>query len=171
MSVMVSQITCLMIVYSTVYSCSDQRKLQNSVSLAFVGWNSPVTGEFPVQRASNAENVSIWWRHHDMVNVSSANILLPVWHPRLKLKSVLIKIQENNPLFSVCLSRCTLNQLKSLINRRSRTSLPSLRLTTRDWYPGLQGRYVNKELQTNFIIVSPHLHILNIKFTRKHFII
>ena len=26
--------------------------------------NSPVTGEFPPQRASNAENVSIWWRHH-----------------------------------------------------------------------------------------------------------
>ena len=26
--------------------------------------NSPVTGEFPTQRASNAENVSIWWRHH-----------------------------------------------------------------------------------------------------------
>ena len=25
---------------------------------------SPVTGEFPVQRANNAENVSIWWRHH-----------------------------------------------------------------------------------------------------------
>ena len=26
--------------------------------------NSPETGEFPAQRASNAENVSIWWRHH-----------------------------------------------------------------------------------------------------------
>ena len=26
--------------------------------------NSPVTGEFPTQRASNAENVTIWWRHH-----------------------------------------------------------------------------------------------------------
>ena len=26
--------------------------------------NSPVTGEFPAQRANNAENVSIWWRHH-----------------------------------------------------------------------------------------------------------
>ena len=26
--------------------------------------NSPVTGEFPTQRASNAENVSIWWRHN-----------------------------------------------------------------------------------------------------------
>ena len=27
--------------------------------------NSPVTGEFPAQRASNVENVSIWWRHHE----------------------------------------------------------------------------------------------------------
>ena len=26
--------------------------------------NSPVTGNFRSQRASNAENVSIWWRHH-----------------------------------------------------------------------------------------------------------
>ena len=26
--------------------------------------NSPGAGEFPAQRASNAENVSIWWRHH-----------------------------------------------------------------------------------------------------------
>ena len=28
--------------------------------------NSPVTGEFPAQRASNAENVAIWWRHHGL---------------------------------------------------------------------------------------------------------
>ena len=27
--------------------------------------NSPGTGEFPTQMASNADNVSIWWRHHD----------------------------------------------------------------------------------------------------------
>ena len=26
--------------------------------------NSPVTGEFHAQMDSNAENVSIWWRHH-----------------------------------------------------------------------------------------------------------
>ena len=26
--------------------------------------NSPMTGEFPTQKASNAEYVSIWWRHH-----------------------------------------------------------------------------------------------------------
>ena len=30
--------------------------------------NSPATGEFPTQMASNAENVSesIWWRHHEI---------------------------------------------------------------------------------------------------------
>ena len=28
--------------------------------------NSPETGEFPAQMASNAENVSIWWRHHGL---------------------------------------------------------------------------------------------------------
>ena len=27
--------------------------------------NSPVTGEFPAQRTSNAKNVSIRWRHHE----------------------------------------------------------------------------------------------------------
>ena len=30
------------------------------------GGNSPVTGEFPAQMASNAENVCIWWRHHGL---------------------------------------------------------------------------------------------------------
>ena len=29
--------------------------------------NSPVTGEFPAQMTSNAENVSIWWRHHAVI--------------------------------------------------------------------------------------------------------
>ena len=27
--------------------------------------NSPEAGEFPAHMASNAENVSIWWRHHE----------------------------------------------------------------------------------------------------------
>ena len=56
---MASQITSLMIVYSTVHSGSDQREYQSSASLAFVAGNTPVTSEFPAQRASNAENVSI----------------------------------------------------------------------------------------------------------------
>ena len=64
MGVIASQITSLTIVYSSVYSDADQRKHQSSASLALCAGNSPVTGEFPTQRASNAENVSIWWRHH-----------------------------------------------------------------------------------------------------------
>ena len=52
MGAMASQITSLTIVYSIVYSGADQRKRQSSASLA-------LTGEFPAQMASNAENVSI----------------------------------------------------------------------------------------------------------------
>ena len=59
MSAMASHITSLTNVYSTVYTGADQWKHQSSAG------NSPVTGEFPVQMASNAENVSIWWRHRD----------------------------------------------------------------------------------------------------------
>ena len=33
--------------------------------------NSPGTGEFPAQMASNAENISIWWRHHAVVAIAT----------------------------------------------------------------------------------------------------
>ena len=62
---MASQITSLIIINPTVYSGADQRTNQSSTSLSFV---LEGTGEFPAQTASNAENVSIWWRHHDMPN-------------------------------------------------------------------------------------------------------
>ena len=64
MSTMWSQITTLTIVYSIFCSGAGERNHQSSTSLAFVRGNSPVTGVFPTHRASNAENVSIWWRHH-----------------------------------------------------------------------------------------------------------
>ena len=53
MSMMASQITNVSIAYSTVYSGPDQGPL----------WGE-FTDDVPAQRASNAENVSIWWRHH-----------------------------------------------------------------------------------------------------------
>ena len=55
-----SQITGFSIVCSAVWSGADQRKHQSYVLPAFVR----VTGEFPTQKASNAGDVSIWWRHH-----------------------------------------------------------------------------------------------------------
>ena len=36
--------------------------------------NSPLTGEFPAQRASIAEIVSIWWRHHVTPEFSVADL-------------------------------------------------------------------------------------------------
>ena len=38
--------------------------------------NSPETGEFPAQMASNAENVSIWWRHHVYTWPSTSDVIL-----------------------------------------------------------------------------------------------
>ena len=39
--------------------------------------NTPVTGGFPSQRTSNAENVSVWWRHHGQsINRHGVNLLL-----------------------------------------------------------------------------------------------
>ena len=68
MRTMASQITSLTIVYSTIYSGADKKTLKLCVTGLCEG-NSPVTGEFPAQRASNAENVSIRWRHHGVSRV------------------------------------------------------------------------------------------------------
>ena len=46
---------------------SYRRRSKKTPKLCVTGLctgNSPGTGEFPAQMASNAENVSIWWRHH-----------------------------------------------------------------------------------------------------------
>ena len=67
MGAIASPITSLTFVYSTVYSDANQRKHQSSASLAFFVRNSPGTGEVPAQMASNAENVSILWRHHELL--------------------------------------------------------------------------------------------------------
>ena len=66
MSEIASQITSLTIVYSTVYS--KRRSKKTSKFRVTVLWEgtSPVTGEFPAQKASNVENGSIRWRHHDL---------------------------------------------------------------------------------------------------------
>ena len=66
MSTMASQIISFAIVYSNFYSAGDQRKDQLRVTGLCEG-NSPVTGEFHAQRTSNAENVSIWWRHPELL--------------------------------------------------------------------------------------------------------
>ena len=58
MSAMTSQITGVLIVYSTVCSIADKKALKLRVTGLCEG-NSPVAVEFPTQNASNEENVSI----------------------------------------------------------------------------------------------------------------
>ena len=95
MGAVASQITNLAIVYSTVYSGTDQRKKKLRVTGRCVG-NSPVTGEFPAQMASNAENVSIWWRLHDNLLSTSLThgriVGCQLWVIRIK------ELQRNNEL-------------------------------------------------------------------------
>ena len=45
--------------------------------IGFCEVNPPVTGEFPSQRAINAENVFIWWRCHGALFHSKRN--MPSW--------------------------------------------------------------------------------------------
>ena len=113
MGAMVSQITSLTIVYPIVYSGVDQRKHQSSVSLAFCDGNSPGTGEFPAQMASNAENVSIWWRHHVAIcngdrdikglwcGIHQTTVISPAkeqWHIR-EFPSIISNITTDNHIY------------------------------------------------------------------------
>ena len=61
-----SQITSLTIVYSTVSFRRRSKKIFKLRVTGLCAENSPGTGEFPAQMSSNAENVSIWWHHHDL---------------------------------------------------------------------------------------------------------
>ena len=48
-------------------NCWFRRRSKKTAKLRVTGLrvgNSPVAGEFPVQRANNAENVSSWWRNN-----------------------------------------------------------------------------------------------------------
>ena len=49
-----------------LFMCRSKLKSKLRVT-GFCGGNSPVTGEFPTQRPSNAENVSIRWHHHQRI--------------------------------------------------------------------------------------------------------
>ena len=58
MSVMASEITSVSIVYLSVCSGKSKKASKPHVTGLCAG-KSPVTGEFPAQKASNAENFSI----------------------------------------------------------------------------------------------------------------
>ena len=56
--------------HDCLLNCLFRRRSTKTSRLRFTGLfagNSSVIGEFPAQMSSNAENVSIWWRHHELL--------------------------------------------------------------------------------------------------------
>ena len=64
MGEMASQITSLTIRLLNRLIRGRSKKASKPRVAGFCAGNSSITGEFPAQRAGNAEHVSIWWRHH-----------------------------------------------------------------------------------------------------------
>ena len=94
MDAIVSQITSLTIVYSTVLFRRRSKKTSKLCVTGLCVGNSPWTGEFPAQMASNAENVSIWWRHHDglapLVATVYAGAVMTTFRSRLHYSDVIM---------------------------------------------------------------------------------
>ena len=91
MSAMTSEITRVSSVCSTVCSDADQRKHQSSALLAFVRGIHRWPVDTPHKWTSNAENVSIWWRHNEIINTHTSTLL----HTYTIIKRVLRVINEN----------------------------------------------------------------------------
>ena len=87
MSAMAFQITSLTLVYSTVFFRRRSKKTSELRVAGLYAVNSPVTGEIPTQRTSNAETISIWWRHHACISSSLAYNSVVTWC-RLNIKTV-----------------------------------------------------------------------------------
>ena len=81
--------------HDCLINCLSRRRSKKTSKLRVTGLcegNSPVTGELPAQRASNAESVFIWWRHHGTIGR-----LIPVWHwkPRVVVMPTLSPHNDN----------------------------------------------------------------------------
>ena len=75
---MASQIIDVSIVYSTV--CFQAQIKENIKAPRHRSLWREFTGEFPAQRVSNAENVSIWWRHHAQnLTDDQSTLVLLIW--------------------------------------------------------------------------------------------
>ena len=72
-------------------------------------WHLWVTGEFPAQRASNAENVSIWWRHHAK---PAFNVFKQQKHIHIRVRSCVLSFYQH-----LCQNVALLLQVHWMINR------------------------------------------------------
>ena len=97
--------------------------------------NSPETGEFPAQMASNAVKVSVWWRHHMVAKICSDELglhwfkwwLVVCWASSNYLNLWTLQWRHNDHQ-GVSNHRCLECLLYSLLRRRSKKT-SKLRVT------------------------------------------
>ena len=100
MGMMASQITSLTIAYSTVIQAQIKENIK-ALRHWPLCWEFTGTGEFPAQRASNAENVSIWWRHRESQSSSHSRKKMKQFQEGLWKKYEVIRNLRKTPIFRV----------------------------------------------------------------------
>ena len=81
-------------------NCLFWRRSKKTSNLCVTGLcegNPPVNSEYPAQRASNTETVSIWWRHHD--NKLLYNILQTTQQWQLWNSNHILNLQKTHVAF------------------------------------------------------------------------
>ena len=149
MGAIACQITSLTIVYSTDYSDADKRKHQSSASLAFLrGIHRGPVNSPHAQMAIDAENVSIWWRHHVLdksvryraCTVLKSALFYFVLSPRLNQSSraamKVLFITSWSTLVTVPWTKQRWTRVVSVILLRCLR----LMLARPSWSPGLSGQ-------------------------------
>ena len=114
---------------------SFRRRSKKTSKLRLTGLcaeNSPLTGEFPPQMSSNAEIVSIWWRHHilrlpwkilkNCISIEGISSVLDrclinssVWTQKVCWREMIMKFAECFQIFAYVTIKILEYRLTSLI--------------------------------------------------------
>ena len=135
MGAMASQITSLRIVYTTFYSGGRRSKKTSKLRITgLCAGNSPGAGEVPAQMASNAENGSIWWRHHGhrceaIVLCEYDLCLLLQYHDVCGIALLLTVWGQYVNAFHVCIRRTAFTRLIGCITETDDNSTPKKHIT------------------------------------------
>ena len=84
-----------------LFRCRSKKTSKLRVTGLCAG-NPPGTGGYPAQMASNAENVSIWWRHHEFFTYMALFVLEAIyihWFDRHSHKNLTCKCKTKCYLF------------------------------------------------------------------------
>ena len=98
---------------------AHQRKHQSSASLAFVRG----IHRSPAQRAINAENVSIWWRHHACPHRSSNKVLISPCYSAITSSLYISNYSSYNLLKGSTAINIVINSITLLQWQRQKSSL------------------------------------------------